>query len=80
MRTSGVYSVTLLFYIIVSSVLFEDTYSAFDPQYGPRHSVFSHDSARTGIEYPDDTLLAKQQCHSIVSSVASCSMLVNVIS
>ena len=44
-------------FIIVLSVLFEDTYEQYVRQYGQRHTVFTHDSPLTDIEYADDTLL-----------------------
>ena len=44
-------------FIIVLSVLFEDTYAQYVTQYGRRHTVFTHDSPLTDIEYADDTLL-----------------------
>ena len=52
-------------FIIVLSVLFEDTYSSFQEQYGTRHSVFSYDSPLTDIEYADDTLLLSRTALSL---------------
>ena len=52
-------------FIIVLSVLFEDTYQQYATQYGRRHTVFTHDSPLTDIEYADDTLLLSRTATSM---------------
>ena len=52
-------------FIIVLSVLFEDTYQQYVTQYGRRHTVFTHDSPLTDIEYADDTLLLSRTATSM---------------
>ena len=52
-------------FIIVLSVLFEDTYEQYTRQYGRRHTVFTHDSALTDIEYADDILLLSRTALSL---------------